>query len=176
MTVKYNVNEIVRSTMIVPPIIAEAVNEVANEGRIAKQGELIEWFINSVSMVLASSPNALGRLKHVRNNGASFRLEFENTTVKAVPLHTADNVIIAFDYTGNNPTDNEQHNGKVEMPSDILNLIVYSYNTDDVNGRLLDFDYLSKQFDNAAYAYNAMLDADEEKANNENDDTDNTDD
>lgn len=176
MTVKYNVNEIVRSTMIVPPIIAEAVNEVANEGRIAKQGELIEWFINSVSMVLASSPNALGRLKHVRNNGASFRLEFENTTVKAVPLHTADNVIIAFDYTGSNPTDNEQHNGKVEMPSDILNLIVYSYNTDDVNGRLLDFDYLSKQFDNAAYAYNAMLDADEEKANNENDDTDNTDD
>lgn len=168
MTVKYNVNEIVRSTMIVPPIIAEAVNEVANEGRIARQGELIEWFINSVSMVLASSPSSLGRLKHVRNNGSSFRLEFENTTVKAVPLHTADNVIIAFDYTGRNPADNEQHNGKVEMPSDILNLIVYSYNSDDVNGRLLDFDYLSKQFDNAAFTYNAMLDADDN-----NDDTDN---
>ena len=162
MTDKYNENEIVRSSMAVPPIIGEAVGRVADSGRIARQGELIEWFVNSATMVLSSSADAFGRFNGVRNdNNKGFILEFQNAKVKAQPIMAVDNnVIYAFRFSGTNPSDGERHEDIVNMGAEMLNLIVYP--ASDSVRKTVDCRYLARQFDDAVKRHNAEQDALEE--------------
>lgn len=162
MTDKYSVNEIIRGSMPVPPVIGEAVNRVADSGRIARQGELVEWFENSVAMVLSSSSGDLGRFTGVRDdNGRGLVFEFRNATVKAQPIMMpVSNVIHSFRFSGANPFDGERHEGIANMNAEVLNLIVYP--DPDAMVKTIDYGFLARQFDDAVKRHGMALDASEE--------------